>query len=476
MSLGTLARSALLSGIAGAFAVSGCSGSEDPGGAVATSAAAISAMADVVFTNPLRLPSVLSGSTAYNLTIESGTAQMKPGNATPVVGFNGTFPGPTIVATRGQTITVTQKNAWSENVSIHNHGHKVAASSDGHPVDYITPGASKVYTYTNDQPAGTFWYHDHTMDVTGSHVYHGLAGFYIIHDPAEDSLGLPSGDYDVPLLLQDKSFDTNNGLTFTDNGPFFGDTPVVNGTANPVLDVANRKYRFRLLNGSNVRPWSLSLTAGTAASFQVIGSDGGLLTAPVSVTSLSMYPAERYDIVVDFSKYPVGTTLSLSNADTTAPAIKTLMQFRVSGTETDTSTVPSALATITRLEEADAKAKANITLSTAGGVWELDGLTYDPSRIDLTSTTGAVTIWTLTNNSPLTHPFHKHLTEFNILDVNGQAPSAAQNGLKDTVQVPANGTARIIFKNETFTGTYVFHCHLLDHEDNRMMLQEGVTQ
>ncbi|WP_394842076.1 multicopper oxidase domain-containing protein [Pendulispora brunnea] len=488
MNLRTFARISIWASMLGVSFV-GCSGSNaepdesnEPG--TRTQAALTE---ETPFTNPLRIPPVMARSStagaaaatlaAYNLTIKTGTAQMRTGNPTPIVGFDGIFPGPTLVVERGETTTVTQTNAWTENVTIHNHGHKVAAESDGHPVDYITPGSSKVYTYPNDQPAGTFWYHDHTMDLTGAHVYNGLAGFYIIHDAAEDALNLPSGNYDIPLLLQDKQFNADNTLTYTSQvGGFLGNTPVVNGVANAVHNVANRKYRLRLLNGSDVRLWNLQLRAGTTPqTFQVISSDGGLLQAPVSTTSLSIAPGERYDIVVDFAPHAVGTSLSLFNTDATAPAISTLMQFTVDRTETDTSAVPSALASIRRYTEAESTGSANITLAFANGNWQLNGLTYDPARIDITSPSNAVRIWTLTNNSGAMHPFHKHLVEFNVLDINGQPPPAHENGLKDTIQVPGRGTVRIIFKNEGFTGTYVFHCHRLGHEDHRMMLQESVT-
>ncbi|WP_394846148.1 multicopper oxidase domain-containing protein [Pendulispora brunnea] len=478
MSLHTLARISIGASLLVASFASGCSGASskpDEPGTESSARMSFAVTAEGPFINPLRIPPT---STTHHLTIQAGTAQMKPGNPTPIVGFDGIFPGPTLVAEKGKTMSVTQTNAWSENVTIHNHGHKVAAESDGHPVEYIAPNSSKVYTYPNDQRAGTYWYHDHTMDLTGAHVYNGLAGFYIIHDPAEDALKLPSGEYDIPLLLQDKQFDADNNLVYVGqaNG-FFGDTPVVNGVANAVHGVANRKYRFRLLNGSDIRLWNLQLRAGTTPqSFQVIASDGGLLQAPVSTTSLSIAPGERYDIVVDFAPYAVGTVLSLFNTDATPPAIGTLMQFTVDRSEMDTSTVPNALSTITRYTEAESTGSDNIAFTFANGSWLMNGLTYDPARIDVTNPLDAVRIWTLTNNSAFAHPFHKHLVQFNVLDVNGQPPAAQDMGFKDTVQVPPNGgTVRIIFKNEGFTGTYVFHCHKLGHEDHRMMLQESVT-
>lgn len=433
------------------------------------------------FAMALPIPSVLSPTTTddttdhYDITIETGSTQMKPGSLTPIVGFNGVFPGPTIVATRGRTALVTQTNAWTENVTIHNHGHKAAASSDGHPIDYILPGESKTYVYPNDQSGSTYWYHDHTMDLTAEHVYKGLAGFYILHDPAEDSLDLPSGAYDVPLLLQDKQFNSDNTLRYDGTRllrGFFGDTAVVNGAVTPHLDVSARKYRFRVLNGSNARTFEIALSGG--ASFEVIASDGGLLEAPVTVTRLRITPGERYDIVVDFSSYGVGSHVVLNNDDGARPSIDALMQFRVTGTVVDTSAVPAKLRPIIRHTADQAVSTVNITFSRDNGDWLINGLTYDPARIDVSSTLDTVYVWKLRNNSGEMHPFHKHLTEFNVLDINGRAPAAEQNGWKDTVAVPAGGSARIVFTNQGFTGTYVFHCHKMEHEDHRMMLQEDV--
>jgi spore coat protein A len=415
----------------------------------------------------------------YALTIKPGTAQIRPGAATPIVGFDGKYPGPTIIATKGKQIKLTQTNGWTEDLSIHNHGHKVAASSDGRPVDYITPGNSKVYTYPNDQRAATYWFHDHVMDLTGSHVYKGIAAFYIIHDPAEDALNLPSGQYDVPLMIQDKKLNTDNTLSF--DGPsqtipgVIGDLGLVNGVASPHFDVATHKYRFRVLNAANARVFALKLKSGK--SFQVIASDGGLLTAPVTVTQLSVAPAERYDIVVDFTQSAVGSTDTLQNANTTTPAISDLVEFRVKTAVTDTSAVPATLSSITRFLPSQATGAAvPFSFAQSNGTWTINGLTFDAARLDTTSHLGTVYIWKLTNNSGQVHPFHKHLTEFQILDLNGAAPPPEQNGWKDTVAVaPGGGTATIIFTNESFTGTYVYHCHNLEHEDHRMMLQESVV-
>ncbi len=540
-----------------------CSGTPEETTAVSEPASTTAALSDVVrsnallsdepFTTPLPIPPVLApvasdeSTDYYELTIRAGLAAMKAGAETPVVGFDGLVPGPTLLATRGRAVQITQTNGWDEPVSVHNHGHKVAASSDGHPTDHIEPGESRIYSYPNDQSAGTYWYHDHTMDLTGPHVYQGLAGFYLIQDPAEEALGLPSGEYDIPLLIQDKTFDEDNALVYEHDRfvGFIGETAVVNGVVAPFLDVGARKYRFRVLNGSNARPLALELrVAGSAQAepLQLIASDGGLLSAPLASKVLLVAPAERYDVVIDFGDYPVGTELELvSIAPAPAfasvyggatvsglrgapfgpqggsgpfgpasgggfgpqgggglgPRVRTLLdadgdavfagtealpelggvlRFVVARDESDPSVVPSQLAQIERLDAADAEGEKEIVFGFDGEDWTMNGLTYDPERSDITSRLDTVYVWTLRNESPLPHPFHKHLSLFNVLDINGAPPPDFASAWKDTVMVPPFGTARIVFKDETFTGTYVFHCHNLEHEDHRMMLQEEVVE
>ena len=444
----------------------------------------------LAFNVPLAIPPVLAPTSQnattdfYTITTKPGTAQIRAGAATPIVGYNGTYPGPTIVARRGRQVQVTHVNQWNENITIHNHGHKVAASSDGHPNDLIKPGASKVYTYPNDQIAATFWYHDHTMDLTGPHVYKGLAGFYLIKDPAEDALGLPSGNQDIPLLIQDKTLDANNNLVYAFDvwDGQKGSLPVVNGRVGPNLDVATRKYRFRVLDGANTRNWGLQLRRSgttTPIPFQVVASDAGLLAAPVTVTTLPMAPAERYDIVVDFAQFAVGQKLVLFNSfistDEEEPPIGDIMQFTVARAEAETARVPATLSTIPRMNPAQAVTTRDVTFSFDGRAWRLNGLTYDPARINETNRLGQGVIWRLQNRSGEVHPFHKHLVPFQILDINGSPPPAHMMGWKDTVPVHPQQTVRIMFKNEGFTGNYVFHCHNVEHEDHRMMLQEQVV-
>jgi len=407
----------------------------------------------------------------YSITVKTGTAQIRPGARTPIVGFNGLYPGPTIIATKGRLVKVTQTNGWTENISIHNHGHKVQPASDGHPTDFVTPGQPKVYTYPNDQRGGTYWYHDHVMDRTGDHVNRGLAAFYIIRDPSEDDFNLPSGKYDVPLMIQDKSLSGDNTL----GAPGFGSLAVVNGALTPHFDVDTHRYRFRILNAANERAFSLKLSSGR--SFKVIGSDGGLLAAPVTLTQLNVAPAERYDVVIDFTQTAVGTNEFLTDV-----AMGNLVEFRVKTAVADTSSVPAGFNAIAPLPPAAAAFEVHFGINSTGQ-WTINGKTYDPARIDVTTTLGVTNEWKIFNDAGPMHPFHKHLAQFRILDIGGVPPAAEQLGWKDTVPVEFNKPVRIAFMNEGFTpslalpnptGIFVFHCHNLTHEDRSMMAQEKV--
>jgi spore coat protein A, manganese oxidase len=432
----------------------------------------------------LRVPPVLAPVSQdattdhYEITMRAANQQVLTGTTTEIWGFEGTWPGPTIVAERGRLVSVQQTNQLPENMTIHNHGHKVDPASDGHPVDFILPGAAKTYLYPNDQAAGTYWYHDHAMDLTGPHVYRGLAGFYLIHDPAEDALALPSGDKDVPLVLQDREFNRDNSLRYDlDGGAVWrgvlGDQMFVNGTLQPSFEVSTVKYRLRLLNGSNARNYRLAMSNGEP--LVVIGSDGGLLSAPVAVDALDIAPGERFDVVVDFGDDAVGETIVLQNLDDTDPRIREVMRFVVTAMGLDASSLPAQLATIAPLDPASATVTREIELR--GGddpEWTINGLGFDPNRIDVRSQLGATEIWNIENRSGQMHPFHLHLVQFQVLSIDGEPPPEHLRGWKDTVAVPARGTAQIIMTWEGFTGLYVFHCHKLEHEDHRMMLQMSV--
>jgi FtsP/CotA-like multicopper oxidase with cupredoxin domain len=459
---------------------------------------------------PILTPTSTNGTTDfYNLTVMPGTARIRSGPLSAIVGYNGAYPGPTIMAKKGRQVQLTVTNSWSggtsqdpHDISVHNHGHKVAPTSDGHPIDYIHVGGSKTYTYPNDQRASTYWYHDHTMDRTASRVFNGLAGFYIIKDSTEDSLNLPSGMYDVPLMIQDKTMDTGNVLS--PGGTVL--VVAVNGVSGAHFNVDKHKYRFRILNGSSERVFNLAFTART---FTVIGTDGGLLEHPVrNLSSLSIAPAERYDIVVDFGTSSLGSTDFLKDT-----SLKNLLEFRITRDPgQDNPAVPDNLSTFQRFTDGEilqafARSFPNSPIESNpaylmfgnNGLWILSSHgAYDPNRIDITSKVNTPYVWMLDNTrTGAPHPFHKHLSQFligGIFDANGNSVplDPVLNGWKDTVNVPPGRKMLIVFKNETFTTDakcsqtpppvgsgnclpYVFHCHNLLHEDGRMMLQETVV-
>lgn len=465
----------------------------------------------------------------YEMHVKEGMQQVLPGNQTAVWGFEGMWPGPTIRATMGRQVTLKVFNELPENesISIHNHGHNTAPAFDGHPSDNtIAQNASYEYKYPNKQMggtapdyvgAGTYFFHDHQQGLTAPHVYKGMAAFYILSPAAnskESKLNLPSGAYDVPLLIQDRRFNADNSLQYAVNvvNGVFGDKMMVNGTYRPYFEVARRKYRFRILNGSNARRMVVSLSSGSMAQ---IGSDGGLLPMQISVPSIALGPAERADVVIDFAKYKIGDVVVLENDDTTPPLLQEILQFRVARNEIDNSALPSTLdAGFTRytVDTPTTTRTRDVTFSFEAGEWKMNGKTYNPSAFEFgtdsvtTNNTklGDVEIWNIINSdvtNAIPHPFHQHMVQFQVLDICpvstpacGTAPPASQSGWKDTVLVPANSIVRIkmpfyftgylgsetaadLFQSSSCTncGSYVFHCHNLEHEDHLMMLQQRIS-
>lgn len=446
------------------------------------------------FTRPLRIPSVLTPTSAtsttdyYDMQITQTIATIIPGKSTPIIGYNGMTPGPTIKARAGREAVVNFYNGLpattlggvSGRMAVHLHGGHVPSASDGFPTDYINPGSNRTYIYPNNQLSATMWYHDHAMHETAPHVWYGLAGFYLLTDDLEESLNLPSGAYDVPLVIQDRRFNTSGALVYsgTNNGEV-GDALLVNGVVQPYFNVAKRKYRFRILNGSNSRAYRLALSNG--ASFKVLGMEGGLLPAPVTVTNITLAPAERADIVIDFSGIAVGSNVTLRNTLVgSTSTLYNIMRFNVTTTATDTSVVPSKLRSLTKLSVSQAVRTRDFTLSGGmgmmmGGVWTINGATFDENVSIADPRLNTVEIWRFLNRSMMDHPMHIHDVMFQILDINGVAPPATHAGWKDTVNVPAGGSARVIMKFTDYTGKYVLHCHNLEHEDNDMMARFDVV-
>ena len=289
----------------------------------------------------------------YDIFEKEADVQLLPGPKTRMLTYNGQFPGPMIVATLDRAAIVTYHNQLSIDTTIHNHGEYVNGSSDGHPDDFIRPGTSKTFFYPNtnekdpaDVVTHTQWFHDHTEHATASNVYHGLAGLYLFNDPKDASLNLPSGAADIPLVITDKLFNADNSLFYqfgpngSDNG-FLGDVMQVNGAAQPRLEVGQRKYRFRFLNACDSR--NLQLALSTGVPFTLISSEAGYLEQPAPTPSVFMAPAERYEVVVDFAKYPIGTNVVLKNLQG-GNRTTNLLRFEVAFDAVDTSTRACTLA------------------------------------------------------------------------------------------------------------------------------------
>ena len=242
------------------------------------------------------------GEDVYEIAIREGMADVLPGFQTPIYGYEGIYPGPTIRARKGRRVVVRQRNQLGFETNVHLHGGYVPAAHDGHPMDVIAPGSSFEYRYPNDQDAASLWYHDHAHGRTSRTLYYGLLAMYVLEDDLERELDLPRGEYDVPLVIADHAFNRDGSFRYVENVDvgFRGDTILVNGAVSPRMTVQQRRYRLRLLNASNSRTYTLRL--GNGRPMTQIAGDGGLLERPVDRTVIPMHPAERVDLVVDFAR------------------------------------------------------------------------------------------------------------------------------------------------------------------------------
>ncbi|HEY1498782.1 MAG TPA: multicopper oxidase domain-containing protein [Acidobacteriaceae bacterium] len=456
-------------------------------------------------------------------------------------GFEGQYPGPTFDVVAGQPITVKWENRlprrhlFAVDPHIHGamppiptvrtvphlHGSRTPSESDGLPEKWFAPGESARYFYPNEQQAATLWYHDHAVGITRLNVYAGLSGFFLLRDDRETRLNLPAGEYEIPLLLQDRTLDDRGQLVYCpafEDGTiappgvwapeFFGDLPIVNGAIYPFLAVEPRPYRLRVLNGSNSRFFNLYLNLAKSptdipalVSFHQIGTDGGFLPSPVSLTTLLLGPAERADLVVDFSAFN-GKTLTLSN-NAAAPypgwnlmhhhaPLPELMQFRVTRPLSITGrahSIPQSIALpgldpgtavtirdFVLTEQMDAQGRSRGVRINAKG--------YDDPVTEQV-TLGSSEKWRFINMTDDAHPMHLHLVQFRIVERQGfdatsragavrltgnpRPPQPNEAGWKDTAVVYPGEVLTILVKFEGYAGRYVFHCHMLEHEDNDMM-------
>ena len=432
------------------------------------------------FSRPLVIPRVLTASN-ITLTAKLADVQVLPGTKTKMWTYNGTFPGPTIRRPTGQTTTVTLVNnlpVAAGELTLHNHGNHSTAENDGQPDDLLAApnGGSVTYTYTGTEAGGNErgalqWYHDHRMDVTGRNVWMGLAGMYIIDDPA-DPRTLPKGEFDVPLLVADRSFDANNQLAYTFNAAgVTGNRILVNGVPQPYFNVGDRRYRLRILNASNSRPYDFALSSGQ--SFIQIGTESGLLPAPVRRSHIVVAPAERVDVVVDFAAR-LGQRIVLLNLAASG-SLRQVMQFRVTRDLTDTSSIPAKLRPLPVLDSTSAVTRTfEFGRNRFSGAWTINDQTFDPNRVDASPRLGTTETWTFVNKSGSTHVVHIHDVDQQLVSRNG-VPARPYERMKESWSLGIGETIVVKLKFTDNLGKFVFHCHILEHEDAAMMAQLEVV-
>ncbi|KAI1845850.1 hypothetical protein JX265_011255 [Neoarthrinium moseri] len=412
-----------------------------------------------------------------------------------LVGYDGMSPGPTFLVEKGRETVVRFINNSTLPNAVHLHGSPSRAPWDGWAEDTTQPKQYKDYYYPNSQSARTLWYHDHAMDITAVNAYYGQAGAYLIHDSAEDSLGLPSGygKYDIPLILSAKQYNKDGTLysPASETTSLYGDVIHVNGQPWPYLKVEPRKYRFRFCDASISRSFQLyferQAAAGTKIPFQVIGSDAGLLSSPATTSKLAISMAERYEVVFDFTNYK-GQNITLRSdekvgADTPYLNTDKVMRFVVSNTAVnDPSTVPSTLRTIEDLPVKDGTPAHHFKFERQNGEWRINGVGFSDinNRVLAKPPRGTVEVWELENSSGgWTHPVHVHLVDFKVVSRTGGENRGVQNyeaqGLKDVVWLNKGETVRVEARYAPWDGVYMFHCHNLIHEDHEMMAAFNAT-
>ncbi|MGM0396729.1 MAG: multicopper oxidase family protein [Bacillota bacterium] len=437
---------------------------------------------DVADDSTLPIPPILEdtdpapGRAEFRIIAQNGSREFVPGVKTSTMGYNGDYLGPVIRVRNGEELAVNVENRLDgEMTTIHWHGLEVDGEADGGPHSGIQPGKIWTPEFTIDQPAATLWYHPHPESNTGRQVYNGLAGLFIIEDEVSDSLDIPKeyGVNDVPLVIQDKRFSQDGSFEYILAMPDImfglqGNAILVNGTMDPYLDVEKGLMRFRILNGSNATIFELRLDNNQ--SFYQIASDGGFLEEPVEMNRLVLGPSERAEILIDFSGYEDGQRVRLANQDWS------FMEFVVDGEQENDFTVPDTLTEIERLQPQEASRSREFVFLGTGPNVNINGKQFDIDRIDEVVSLGDTEIWEVSNQSGMgmmggtIHPFHAHGTQFQILDRDGNPPPANETGRKDSFLVFPGETVRVI---ATFRkpGVFMYHCHILEHEDAGMMGQ-----
>lgn len=441
--------------------------------------------------------------------------------------YNGSTPGETLVARYGEPVFVRRYNDLPNSedikmpvgypaVSTHLHNAHTASESDGYPMDFAVPGQFwdhhyAMYFARNDpnEALGSLWYHDHMIDFTATNVYAGLSGMAIFYDHIDsgnendtnaDALRLPgnlqfggapgqANGYDISLILHDVRFDAQGNPTYNvfDTDGHLGDVITVNRKVMPYLEVEARKYRFRIYDGGPSRFYELGLSDNSP--FFVISNDGNLLEEPVEATSIVLGPANRHDVIIDFSRYSPGSTVELLNImeqingqgpsgrRLEGPDRMKVMQFRVKATTgVDNSRVPDFLRKLPTINLHEVVTERHWVFDHDMGLWTVNGSFMDPTVVSAAPKQGTAEIWNFHNaGSSWAHPCHVHFEEFQVLEWNGKKPTGVLRSRKDVATLGPNDHAKVFYRFDDFVGRYIIHCHNNVHEDNAMMLRWDIT-
>jgi FtsP/CotA-like multicopper oxidase with cupredoxin domain len=447
---------------------------------------------EVEFTQPLAIPPLAEsvvdaeGRRVFDLTAQAGEREFLSGQTTSTWGINGDYLGPTLRAHRGDQILINVHNGLDEVTTMHWHGMHLPAEADGGPQQMIDPGETWSPSWQVDQPAATLWYHPHPHGETEAHVYRGLAGMFILDDDLEADLDLPReyGVDDIPVIVQDKTFGGDGQLIdgHRQNPGMFGDTLVVNGTVGPYLDVGHERVRLRLLNGSTARTYSFGFSDDRP--FALIGTDGGLLPEPHNTDRVGLSPGERAEIVMTMqpgenvvlqSHRPALGVDGTTNRQAGGEDSFDVLELRAGATLESSPPVPDRLVDIPRLDPADAAVTRHFELRSR----RINGQEMDINRIDEVVTVDTIEIWQVENGHGQIHSFHVHDVQFQVLDIDGAPPPPELSGWKDTIPLPPRTPIRLITQFTDYadaSAPYMFHCHLLRHEDDGMMGQFVVVE
>ena len=454
----------------------------------------ISTVGDVEFDRPLAIPPLAEstvdadGTRVFALDARAGTTEFEPGVASETWGFNGSFLGPTLVADRGERVRVDVTNSLDEPTTVHWHGMHLPAEMDGGPHQMVDPGAAWSPDWDIDQQAATLWYHPHPHGETEKHVARGLAGMFILHDDQERSLGLPSeyGVDDVPVIVQDSGFSAEGERESAQRGyaGALGDELIVNGTRGPYLDVSDELVRLRILNASTARTYAFTWSDGRPVD--LIATDGGLLEAQVSLDRVRLSPGERAEVLV---RVTPGENLVLQSKMTpdTAGLVGPVadmngandgldvLELRAADTLDPALSVAAQLNTIADFDESDVVTTRRFEL---GDSLEINGDAMDMGRIDETVTVDTLERWVVENSTSLPHSFHVHDVQFRIAAIDGAAPPPELSEWKDTIFTEPETEYELLMRFDDYADAdtpYMYHCHLLWHEDQGMMGQFAVV-